>query len=237
MFERIEIRPGEVNMSNPYGGQETGEREQFRTDYAREQQQLSETKTKKSRTKLIVMGVVLLFVLIVGGSSISTYNTLVGKKNQIEGMQAQVENQMQRRADLIPNLVATVQGVAKQEQSLIGQVTAARARLLAAQTPQERDVADTQLTGALRSLNFLSLKETYPELKSNESFLRLQDQLEGTENRLAVARRDYNLGVQDFNTARAAFPGVLIARALGFNHMNAYYRAQPGAERPPEVRF
>ncbi|MBI4468877.1 MAG: LemA family protein [Acidobacteria bacterium] len=198
---------------------------------------MAEVKAKKSRVRLMVIGAVIAVALIFGGSSISTYNTLVAKRIQIEGLQAQVENQMQRRADLIPNLVATVQGVAKQEQTVIGQVTAARARLMAAQTPQDRDAADTQLTAALRGLNFLSLQENYPELKSNESFLRLQDQLEGTENRLVVARRDYNLAVQDYNTSRSSFPGVLLARILGFNHVDAYYRAQPGAERPPEVKF
>lgn len=223
-------------MSEGYGGQEGG-REQFRESYTREQQQMAETKVKKSRARLLMIGAIVAVVLIVGGSSVSTYNTLVAKRIQIEGLQAQVENQMQRRADLIPNLVATVQGVTKQEQVIIGQVTAARARLMSAQTPQERDAADTQLTAALRGINFLSLKETYPELKSNESFLRLQDQLEGTENRLTVARRDYNLAVQDFNTSRSAFPGVLLARMLGFNHVDSYYRAQPGAERPPEVKF
>ncbi len=224
-------------MSSLYGGEEKGERELFRETYAREQQQMAQTKAQRSRWKLIVLGVVLFGALVIGASAISTYNTLITKKNQIEGLQAQVENQMQRRADLIPNLVSTVQGVAKQEQTIIGQVAAARARLMAAQTPQERDAADTQLSAALRGINFLSLKESYPELKSNESFLRLQDQLEGTENRINVARRDYNLAVQDYNTAQAAFPGVLVARTLGFKHMDAYYKARPGAERPPEVKF
>ena len=151
---------------------------------------------------------------------------------------AEVQVQLQRRADLIPQLVGVVKGALSQEQIVFGQIADARAGLTSAMRGGSRQQiidADNQLTSALGRINFLSITEAYPELKSNEAILRLQDQVEGTENRLNVARGDYNRSVQDYNTARGQFPAVLMASLLGYEREDAYYKAMPGAEQAPTI--
>lgn len=183
----------------------------------------------------IVLIVVVLGVLIIGGSLMSGRNTLVTEKNEIESRWAQVDNDMKRRADLIPNLVETVKGYAKQEQTVIGEVTSARAAMLGASTRQGEINANSQLGNALGRL--LLLKESYPELKSNENFLRLQDELAGTENRIAVSRRDYNLSVQKYNTDIDLFPRNIAASIFGFHKDNAYFKTTEEERKVPQVKF
>src|SRR5947207_4261604 len=164
---------------------------------------------------LIVLGVLLLGGLMFGGKFVSVRNELAVQKEAIEGAWSQVDVALQRRADLIPNLVETVKGFAKQEQAVIKEVTDARAALGGARNPSEKIQANSQLDGALSRL--LVVVENYPQLKSNENFLRLQDELAGTENRIAVERRKYNEVVQRYNTQRALFPNNLIASFAGFH--------------------
>jgi len=201
------------------------------------------------KTKVIlfaVLGVVGLAVLILGGSAIGSYNDLVTKREEIRGRWSEVENQLQRRADLINNLVETVKGITKQEQEVFVKIAEARSRLLSANTPQEKIAANEQLDNALRSgglittggnVNVLALQERYPELRSSENFRALQFEIAGTENRLAVARRDYNLAVAAYNTARSQFPTVLVAGLMGFNREDSYFRAEEGSRQAPQVKF
>ena len=161
---------------------------------------------------------------------------------------SQVENQMQRRADLIPNIVATVKGVAGLEERVFTKIADARSQLLSTMqnpnsTTADKIAADSKLDQALRDGGllgtggrFLAITENYPQLKSNESFLRLQDELAGTENRLATARYDYTQAAQDYNTTRSRFPAVLIAGLMGFKEQ-PYFKAEEGARQAPKVDF
>ena len=142
---------------------------------------------------------------------------------------------MQRRADLIPNLVETVRGYAGQEQKVFGDIAAARAALIGAKTPADKIAANGQLDGALGRL--LVVVENYPQLRSNENFLRLQDELAGTENRIAVQRKRYNDAVQDYNTYIGLFPNNIIASLSGFTRDNDYFKAEEGSRQPPRVNF
>ena len=196
----------------------------------------------------IVLGIVILLVLIIGGGAISTYNSLVTKQQNVNAKWSQVENQMQRRADLIPNIVATVKGVAGLEERVFTKIADARSQLLSTMqnpnsTTADKIAADSKLDQALRDGGllgnggrFLAITENYPQLKSNESFLRLQDELAGTENRLATARYDYTQAAQDYNTARSRFPAVLIAGLMGFKEQ-PYFKAEEGARQAPKVDF
>ena len=165
----------------------------------------------------------------------STRNHLVTQKNEIEGRWAQVDNDIKRRADLIPNLVETVKGYAKQEKDVIGEVAAARSALLNARGRQEEIGANNQLSGAIGRL--LVLQENYPQLKSNENFLRLQDELERTENRIAVSRRDYNQAIQKYNTDVEMFPTNLTASLFGFQRNNDYFKTTAEERKTPQVKF
>lgn len=182
----------------------------------------------------IVLGVIVLAVLIVGGSLVGMYNNLVTLNEATDGAWAQVESQLQRRYDLIPNLVNTVRGFANQEQEVLTEVTRLRSQWGAAATTNEQAVAATQLEGALGRL--MVIVESYPELRSNQNFIQLQDELAGTENRIATERRRYNESVQSYNTAIRRFPAVLIANMAGFDQRN-FFEAGEGAETAPTVEF
>src|SRR5690348_1794144 len=175
------------------------------------------------RGGLIVAGVVVVVAIVIGASLMSTRNQLVTEKNQIDARWAQVDNDMKRRADLIPKLVVTVKGYAKQVQTVFGDIAAARSALLNARGRQEEIGANNQLSGAIGRL--LVLQENYPQLKSNENFLRLQDELERTENRIAVSRSDYNEAIRKYNTDVELFPKNLTASLFGFQRNNDYFKA------------
>jgi LemA protein len=186
----------------------------------------------------IVIGVVIVLVLgllILGGSYAGRRNEMVRKNEAIKSAWAQVDNVLQRRADLIPNLVATVKGIAAQEQTVFHDVDAARAALLGAKTPEDKIAANGQLDGALGRL--LVIVENYPQLKSNESFLKLQDELAGTENRIAVERKRYNDTIQDYNTYIALFPNNIVASIAGFKRNDAYFKATEASREVPKVEF
>jgi len=180
---------------------------------------------------IIIVGVVLLF----GAQLMGQRNQLVTEKNEIDARWAQVDNDMKRRADLIPNLVETVKGYAKQEQTVFGEIANARSALLGARSKDEEITANNQISGALGRL--LALKESYPELKSNENFLRLQDELAGTENRIAVSRRDYNEAVKKFNTDVELFPKNIAASIFGFHRDDAYFKTTEEEKKVPQVKF
>ena len=184
---------------------------------------------------LIVIIIVVLIVLVVGGQYIGVKNTLVSKNEAVKGAWSQVDIVLQRRADLIPNLVETVKGFATQEQVVFGDIAKARSALLGAHSPAEKIAANGQLDSALGRL--LVVVENYPQLKSNENFLRLQDELAGTENRIAVERRSYNQVVQDYNTFIATFPNSLVASMSGFTRNDAYFKTEEGARQVPKVNF
>jgi LemA protein len=182
-----------------------------------------------------VLGVLALIVLVLFGLAMGARNTLVTEREAVNGAWSQVDVALQRRADLIPNLVETVKGFAKQEQAVIKEVTDARAALGGARNPQEKIDANTKLDSALSRL--LVVVENYPQIKSNENFLRLQDELAGTENRIAVERRKYNETVQKYNTDIAIFPNNIAASLFGFHRNDAYFKTDPGARTPPKVAF
>jgi LemA protein len=184
---------------------------------------------------LVVLGVVLLVGLMFGGKFVSVRNDLAVQNEAIAGAWAQVDVALQRRADLIPNLVSTVKGFAKHEQEVIDSVTAARAALGGARNPQEKIAANSQLDSAISRL--LVISENYPNLKSDQNFLRLQDELAGTENRIAIERRKYNEVVQRYNTQIALFPNNLIASMSGFQRNDAYFKTDPGSRQAPKVAF
>ncbi len=184
---------------------------------------------------LIVLAIVVLAILIFGGQLMGEKNQFVTEKNDIDARWAQVDNDMKRRADLIPNLVETVKGYAKQEQTVIGEVANARAALLGAHTKQDEISANNQLGGAIGRL--LVLQENYPQLKSNENFLRLQDELAGTENRIAVDRRDYNEAIKKYNTDIELFPKNIAASIFGFNRDDAYFKTTEEEKKVPQVKF
>jgi len=182
-----------------------------------------------------VVALIVLLVLVFGGSLMGSRNELVTERNAVEAAWAQVDVALQRRADLIPNLVETVKGFAKQEQTVIQSVADARAALGGARTPSEKIAANGQLDTALSRL--LVVVENYPNLKSNENFLRLQDELAGTENRMAVERRKYNETVQRYNTDIELFPKNIAASLFGFHRNDAYFKAEVSAKEPPKVKF
>ncbi len=199
-----------------------------------------------------VLAVILLIVLVLGGWVAGKYNGLVASRNEVDGKWAQVENNLQRRADLIPNLVNAVKGYVKLEESVFTKIAEARAKIQSnSSTPEEKMAASNQMTDVARGAGllpgggggilgtggrFLSIVEQYPQLKSDTQFLKLQDELAGTENRLAVARKDYNEAVQSYNTNRQTFPTVLIAGMLNFQD-KPFFKAEEGAKTAPKVDF
>jgi len=187
------------------------------------------------RKGLVVLIVLVVIALILGSSFISRRNQMAIKREAVNAAWAQVDVVLQRRADLIPNLVETVKGIAVQEQIVFGDIAKARSALLGARSPAEKIAANGQLDSALGRL--LVIVENYPQLKSNENFLRLQDELAGTENRIAVERRRYNETVQDYNTFIAVFPNSLVASLSGFARNDAYFKTDEGARQAPSVKF
>jgi LemA protein len=182
----------------------------------------------------IVLGVIVVIVAIMGISAVSGYNNLVALNENVNGKWSQVENQLQRRNDLIPNLVESVKGITQQERQVIQSVTDARAKLAGAQGPAAKAQADSELGGSLSRL--LVVVENYPDIKSSKNFQQLSDELAGTENRLAVARKDYNDSVQMYNTEIRTFPSSIYAGMLGFGQKE-YFKAAEGAKETPKVKF
>ena len=181
-------------------------------------------------TLLVVLGL----VVVIGAWLVSTYNGLVKQSEAIDGQWAQVENQLQRRHDLIPNLVATVKGYAQHEEEVFTAIADARARLNQAVTPEERTAASNEIESALARL--LVIVENYPELKADAQFIRLMDELSGTETRIAVERLRFNEQVRVYNTRIKQFPAVVIARLMGFGP-RTYFEMAEGAEEAPSVEF
>jgi len=184
---------------------------------------------------VIVLVVIVLIVLICFGQYVGVRNTLVTKNEAVKAAWSQVDIVLQRRADLIPNLVETVKGYAQQEQTVFGDIAKARSALLSAGSPQEKINANQQLDGAIGRL--LLIVENYPQLKSNENFLRLQDELAGTENRIAVERKRYNDALQDYNTYLQQFPNNIFAGWAGFKPNEAYFAASEASRQAPKVNF
>ncbi len=178
--------------------------------------------------------VVIALVVILGITLISGYNAMVSMEAEVDSALANIDTNLQRRADLIPNLVNTVKGYASHEKEVIDSVTAARAKLTGATTVEEKAAADSELTSALNRL--LVVVENYPDLKASENFTQLADELAGTENRIAVARRDYNDAVKTFNTSIRKFPNSVLAGMFGFSQ-KAYFEASEGAQIVPNVEF
>lgn len=221
-------------MSNYEPGTTSDQREQFRQEYSQQQGELQQR--KRSRSTWVIGGVVAVIVLflILGWSSCGTYNSLTTKQQKVKNEFSNVDVQLQRRADLIPNLVNTVKGYTKHEETVFSEIAQARSRLLNAQTVDEKSEANAQVSSVLGRL--LALQESYPDLKANQQFQNLQVSLEGTENRIGVARRDYNAVVLDYNTSRQRFPTVIMANLFGFQK-EPEFKADTGARDAPKVDF
>lgn len=188
------------------------------------------------KTVWIVLGVLLLFTIFAGMMLMGKYNTLVKLDESIPGAWAQVENVLQRRYDLIPNLVETVKGYAKHEKELFEQFAIARQMAAGAQTVPDKVRASNAMESVLSRL--MVVVERYPDLKANQNFLKLQDELAGTENRIAVERKRYNNAVKQYNTLVRSFPTVIIARMYGFEHKgDSYFKMVEAAKEAPKVKF
>jgi len=184
---------------------------------------------------LIVSLVLAAIVLLAGGKYVSSRNDLVREREAVDAQWSQVDVVLQRRADLIPNLVATVKGIAQHETEVFKDIADARSALAGGRSPQEKIQANQQLDGALARL--LVIAENYPQLRSNENFLQLQDEIAGTENRIAVERRKYNEALQRYNTSISLFPENIVASLSGFTRNDAYFKTEPGARTAPKVQF
>jgi LemA protein len=184
--------------------------------------------TRRLAAQCLLLGFV---ALSLSGCS---YNKFVGQEEAVKAQWAQVENQLQRRNDLIPNLVETVKGYATHEESVFKEIADSRSRLLAAKSPEESIAAANQQTSALGRL--LAVVENYPNLKANEQFNRLMDELSGTENRIAVERMRYNERVQEYNTSRRQFPANVTAKLFGFKE-HPFFTAPEEAKQVPKVNF
>ena len=182
-----------------------------------------------------VVGVFILALLMVFSSYVSARNQMVALDQTVKSNWSEVDVQLERRADLIPNLVETVKGFTKEENSVYAEIDNARTGLMNAQDPQAKIAANGQLDGAIGRL--LLLTENYPQLRSSDQFMRLQDELAGTENRIGVARRRYNLAIQDYNTFVLQFPNNIWAGMAGFKQNNAFFEASAAARNVPSVKF
>ena len=179
----------------------------------------------------LMVGAAFLLIAMFG---FSIYNSLTSARIEVDAAYGQVENQVQRRADLIPNLVSTVKGYMQYEEKVLTEVTAARTQVMNAKSPSELAEADLAMTGALGRL--LAVAENYPELKSNEHFTELMREISGSENRIAVARRDYNSAIKNYNVEVQTFPGLIFAGFLGFQPMKQF-EAEEAAHAVPNVEF
>jgi LemA protein len=184
---------------------------------------------------LIIILVLVVIGVAAGGKFVSVRNDLVTQREAVNAQWSQVDVALQRRADLIPNLVATVKGFAAHETEVFKNIADARAALGGARTPAEKIQANDQLQSALSRL--LVVVENYPQLKSNENFLRLQDELAGTENRILVERRKYNETLEHYNAQIQRFPQNIVASMSGFTRNDAYFKTEPGSRTPPKVQF
>jgi LemA protein len=187
------------------------------------------------KTALVILLVILIVAVAFGGKFVGIRNDLVTQREAINAQWAQVDVALQRRADLIPNLVETVKGFAKHETEVFTAIANARAAMAGAHNPQERIAANDQLSNALGRL--LVVTENYPQLRSNENFLRLQDELAGTENRISVERRKYNEALEHYNAQIQKFPDNVVASLSGFTRNDAYFKTEPGARQAPKVQF
>ncbi|KIL77302.1 LemA family protein [Bacillus badius] len=186
------------------------------------------------RRSLGPLAIIAIIVIVLAAMLITSYNSMVAKEEDVDQAYAQVENQLQRRMDLIPNLVNTVKGFASHEKEVLKNVSDARAKLAGAGSPQEQAEANDELSGALSRL--LVVVENYPQLKADANFRQLMDELAGTENRLVVARQDYNAQVAAYNKKVKRFPGSLMAGIFGFDEKE-YFKAEAGAKEAPKVDF
>ena len=184
---------------------------------------------------LIAIGVLVLILFLIFGSYISAKNQMVTKNEAVKSAWSQVDVVLQRRADLIPNLVETVKGITGQEQAVFGEIARARSALIGSGSPSDKIAANRQLDTALSRL--LAIVENYPQLRSSENFLKLQDELAGTENRIAVERKRYNDTLQDYNTFIGLFPNSIWANMAGFHRNEAYFTASEGSRQVPKVDF
>lgn len=190
----------------------------------------STTFFQKNKTLLIIGAIIVVIVLWVIGS----YNSLVSGNQTVTNSWAQIDTQLQRRFDLVPNLVETVKGVAKQEQEVFGKIADARSKYAGATTQDQKVAAAGEYESAIARL--LVITENYPQLKSSEAYVGLMTQLEGTENRIAISRKDYNDAVATWNARVARFPGMIVAKIFGFN-AKEYFKVADGAEQNPQVKF
>ena len=184
---------------------------------------------------IIILVVLLLVAMGACSKYVSVRNELVTQREAVNASWSGVDVALQRRADLIPNLVSTVKGFAAHETEVFKNIADARAALGGARTPTDKLAANDQLSGALSRL--LVISENYPQLRSNENFMRLQDELAGTENRIAVERRKYNETLQRYNTTIELFPNNIVAGLGGFTRNDAYFKTEPGARTAPKVQF
>ena len=183
---------------------------------------------------MIILAVIIIIILAIVLYLISGYNGLVNARNRVKNSYSQIDVQLKRRNDLIPNLVETVKGYASHEKEIFENIANARASLMGATSMKDKSAADAQLTAGLGRL--LAIAENYPTLKADGSFIRLQDELAGTENRIAVARKDYNDSARLYNTKIAKFPTVIFANMFGFQKFE-YFEAAEGAKEVPTVNF
>ncbi len=185
---------------------------------------------KGLKVGIIVVAILVVIVMLFGG----TYNSLVNKQEEVDNKLADISVQLERRADLIPNLVNTVKGYVSHEDKVIDKVTKARENLLNAKSVEDKANANEELTNAINALAIIV--ENYPDLKANANFISLQDELAGTENRIAVARRDYNDAVKDYNKTIKSFPKNILASMFGFDEKE-YFEAKESSKDVPEVDF
>ena len=185
------------------------------------------------KSSIVILAVVAIVIIIIAMFA-SIYNSIVAKAEEVDNKFATIDTQLQRRGDLIPNLVNTVKGYAKQEQDVINSVTEARTKLAGATTVSDKAKADEELTGALNRL--MVVVENYPDLKSSQNFIQLSDELAGTENRIATARRDYNEAVKEYNLKIKRFPTNIIAGMFGYSKRD-YFEASEQSKEVPNVNF